>query len=249
MSIIAIEGLNHFFGGLKAIDNFNMVVEEGKIYGVIGPNGAGKTTLFNLITGVFSPSKGKILYNGVNVAGKKSHQIARMGMARTFQNLRLFADLTVVENIRVGRLHHHQSRGDGQNRFGKDEADVLNTLLDIAGLSSKADEKANSLPYGLQRKLEIVRAVATEPELLLLDEPAAGMNPNEVQNLVGLIREIKKTFGLTIILIEHQMKLVDALCDYITVMNFGSVIAQGTPDEVKENPVVITAYLGLGEVG
>jgi len=249
MSIIAIEGLNHFFGGLKAVDNFNMVVEQGKVFGVIGPNGAGKTTLFNLITGVFAPTKGKILYNGVNVAGKKAHQIARLGMARTFQNLRLFGDLTVAENIRVGRLHHHRNRGEKQNRFGRDEAEVMNKLLDIAGLTSRADEKASSLPYGLQRKLEIVRAVATEPEVLLLDEPAAGMNPNELLNLVDLIRELKEAFDLTIILIEHQMKLVDALCDYITVMNFGSVIARGTPEEVKENPVVITAYLGLGEVG
>ena len=205
--------------------------------------------MFNLITGIFAPSNGKISYNGVNVAGKKAYEIARMGMARTFQNLRLFGDLTVVENIRVGRLNHHQNRKDKQNRFGTDEVEVIKKLLEVAGLESRADEKANSLPYGLQRKLEIVRAVATEPELLLLDEPAAGMNPNEVQNLVGLIREIKNAFGLTIILIEHQMKLVDALCDYITVMNFGSVIARGTPDEVRENPVVITAYLGLGEVG
>lgn len=249
MSILAIEGLNHFFGGLKAINNFQMVVEEGKIYGVIGPNGAGKTTLFNLITGAFTPSNGKIFYNDVNIAGMKSYQIARMGMARTFQNLRLFGDLTVGENIRVGRLHHHKGRNAEGNRFGHDEDSVIQNLLNIAGLSNRADEKASSLPYGLQRKLEIVRAVATEPEILLLDEPAAGMNPNEVMTLVDLIQDVKAQFGLTIILIEHQMKLVDALCDYITVMNFGGVIARGTPSEVKENPVVITAYLGLGEVG
>ncbi len=249
MSIIAIEGLNHFFGGLKAIDNFNLTVDEGKVHGVIGPNGAGKTTLFNLITGAFKPSNGKIYYKGVNIAGKKAHQIARMGMARTFQNLRLFGDLTVVENIRVGRLHHHQSRKTEENRFGNDEKAVIQNLLNIAGLASRADEKASSLPYGLQRKLEIARAVATEPEVLLLDEPAAGMNPNEVLNLVDLIKDIKEQFGLTIILIEHQMKLVDALCDYITVMNFGGVIAQGNPQDVKEDPLVITAYLGLGEVG
>ncbi|HEY3426039.1 MAG TPA: ABC transporter ATP-binding protein [Negativicutes bacterium] len=249
MSILVIEELSHFFGGLKAINNFQMVVEEGKIYGVIGPNGAGKTTLFNLITGAFTPSEGKIFYNDVNIAGMKSYQIARMGMARTFQNLRLFGDLTVGENIRVGRLHHHKGRKSGENRFGQDEDAVIQNLLNIAGLSCRADEKASSLPYGLQRKLEIVRAVATEPEILLLDEPAAGMNPNEVMTLVDLIQDVKKQFGLTIILIEHQMKLVDALCDYITVMNFGGVIARGTPSEVKENPVVITAYLGLGEVG
>lgn len=248
MSIISIEGLQHFFGGLKAIDNFNLTVDEGKVHGVIGPNGAGKTTLFNLITGVFKPSEGKIYYREVNIAGKKAHEIARMGMARTFQNLRLFGDLTVTENIQVGRLHHNRNRS-GQNRFGHNEDAVIANLLHIAGLADRADEKASNLPYGLQRKLEIARAIATQPEVLLLDEPAAGMNPNEVLNLVDLIETVKEQFGLTIILIEHQMKLVDALCDYITVMNFGGVIARGAPQAVKEDPLVITAYLGLGEVG
>lgn len=249
MSMIVIKNLNHSFGGLKAVSEFSLQVEPGTVHGVIGPNGAGKTTLFNLMTGMFKPTSGEILFQGVNIAGRKPHQIARMGMARTFQNLRLFGDLTVAENIQVGRLHHHKPEGGAPSAFDADDQTMVRSLMDMVGLASRAGEKASSLPYGLQRKLEIARALATQPVALLLDEPAAGMNPKEVMNLVELIRLIKAEFQLTVVLIEHQMKLVDELCDQITVMSFGQVIARGKPQQVKEDPLVIKAYLGLEEVG
>lgn len=251
MELLEIKALNHSFGGLKAISDFNVKVEPFRVHGVIGPNGAGKTTLFNLITGLYQPSGGEIAFQGVNLVGKKPHEISRLGIARTFQNLRLFNDLTVVENIRVGELQH-QKHGLWQEFRKNSPHGGLNgnidNLLDIFGLRGRAGEKAVNLPYGMQRKLEIARALATRPELLLLDEPAAGMNTQEVIALVELIREVKKKFNLTIVLIEHQMKLVEELCDYITVMNFGEIIAQGNPREVQNDPVVIKAYLGEGEI-
>lgn len=251
MELLEIKALNHFFGGLKAVSDFNVEVEPFRVHGVIGPNGAGKTTLFNLITGLYRPSGGEMVFQGTNLVGKKPHEISRLGIARTFQNLRLFNDLTVVENIQVGRLQHQKhslwqefrksSLNGGLNKN-------IDNLLDIFGLRGRAGEKAVNLPYGMQRKLEIARALATRPKLLLLDEPAAGMNTQEVIALVDLIREVKKKFNLTIVLIEHQMKLVEELCDYITVMNFGEIIAQGNPREVQNDPVVIKAYLGEGEI-
>lgn len=246
MELLVIKELNHSFGGLRAVSNFNIRVESGYVHGVIGPNGAGKTTLFNLITGLYRPSNGEILFQGVNVAGKKPNEISRLGVARTFQNLRLFNDLSVYENILVGQLQQrsHKNRSNNGEMNGK-----IDFLMDLFGLGDRADEKAGNLPYGMQRKLEIARALATEPKLLLLDEPAAGMNPQEVLALVDLIREVKKRFNLTIILIEHQMRLVEELCDYITVMSFGQVIAQGDPQQVQNDPVVIKAYLGEGEIG
>jgi branched-chain amino acid transport system ATP-binding protein len=248
MSLIVINELNHSFGGLKAVSDFSLSVDAGTVHGVIGPNGAGKTTLFNLMTGLFKPNRGEIIFQDVNIAGKKPHQISRMGIARTFQNLRLFGELTVMENIQVGRLNHHRLQNQKSSAFGSQDRDDARGLLELVGLSSRAEEKASSLPYGLQRRLEIARALATQPVALLLDEPAAGMNPKEVMNLVDLIRSIKAEFGLTIVLIEHQMKLVDELCDHVTVMSFGQVIARGTSQAVKEDPLVIKAYLGLGDV-
>lgn len=246
MEMLTINNLTHFFGGLKAVSDFNVKVETDTIHGVIGPNGAGKTTLFNLITGLYRPSSGEILFDGVNMVGKKPYQISRHGMARTFQNLRLFHDLSVIENVKVGQLSHHARGKNGHNKH--DNQEQINNLLEIFSLTERLDEKASNLPYGMQRKLEIARALATEPRLLLLDEPAAGMNQQEVMGLVELIRRVKKEFKLTIVLIEHQMRLVEELCDYITVMSFGEVIARGKPVEVQNDPVVIKAYLGEGEM-
>lgn len=251
MELLEVKALNHSFGGLKAISDFNVKVEPFRVHGVIGPNGAGKTTLFNLITGLYHPSGGEVVFQGANIVGKKPHEISRLGIARTFQNLRLFNDLTVVENIQVGQLQHQRHGLWQEFRKGSPPGglnDNIGNLLDIFGLRGRAGEKAVNLPYGMQRKLEIARALATKPKILLLDEPAAGMNTQEVIALVDLIREVKKKFNLTIVLIEHQMKLVEELCDYITVMNFGEIIAQGNPREVQNDPVVIKAYLGEGEI-
>lgn len=246
MELLEIKDLNHMFGGLKAISSLNIKVKSKMIYGVIGANGAGKTTLFNLITGIYHPTAGQILLDGTSLVGKQSYEISRLGVARTFQNLRLFNDLTVVENIHVGQIYR---RGLGKHKT-KDLSAKIDSLLNLFGLDVRAEDKAGNLPYGMQRKLEIARALATEPKLLLLDEPAAGMNPHEVQGLVGLIKEVKRQYSdITIVLIEHQMKLVEGLCDYATVMNFGQVIANGTVQEIQNNPVVIKAYLGEVEVG
>ncbi len=237
-TMLSIEKLTHSFGGLKAISDFRLHVRHGQIYGVIGPNGAGKTTLFNLITGLYRPTHGRIVFAGQDITGMKPHEINRLGIARTFQNLRLFSDLTVRENIVVGTLSHKQ----------RDEH-MIDELLELVGLTPRQTEQAKNLPYGQQRKLEIARALATSPKLLLLDEPAAGMNPQEVLNLVELIRTIKDRFQLTVILIEHQMRLVEAICERITVMSFGQVLAEGTVKEIQNDPKVIKAYLGEGELG
>lgn len=248
MELLTINNLSHYFGGLKAVSDFNIKVEPGIIHGVIGPNGAGKTTLFNLITGLYRPSSGEILFNGVNLVGKKPHEISRHGLARTFQNLRLFNDLSVIENVRVGQLTRHVRGSKESHKNNHQAREQIDNLLELFGLTERSGEKASNLPYGMQRKLEIARALATEPALLLLDEPAAGMNQQEVMSLVDLIREVKNRFNLTIILIEHQMRLVEELCDFLTVMSFGEVIAEGKPYEVQNDPVVIKAYLGEGEI-
>lgn len=237
-TILSIERLTHSFGGLKAISDFRLQVQRGQVYGVIGPNGAGKTTLFNLITGIYRPTAGRIFFDGNDITGKKPHEINRLGIARTFQNLRLFSELTVRENIVVGTLSHKQT-----------DDRLIDELLHLVGLSRRQAEQAKNLPYGLQRKLEIARALATSPKMLLLDEPAAGMNPQEVLNLVELIRTIKERFHLTVILIEHQMRLVEAICERITVMSFGQVLAEGSVKEIQNDPTVIKAYLGEGEIG
>lgn len=255
MAILTVNRLTKSFGGLTAVSNVDMVLNEGELVGLIGPNGAGKTTLFNLLTGVYEPSKGTIVLskNGVDKAlhGLKPYTICKAGVARTFQNIRLFRDLTVLDNVRIA-MHQNVNYGLFSSFFHlpsyrKEEERILSEsmeLLKILKLDHKKDELAKNLPYGEQRHLEIARALATDPVLLLLDEPAAGMNPAETSQLTELISWIRKEFKLTILLIEHDMSLVMKICERIYVLDYGMVIAEGTPDEIKNNKRVIEAYLG-----
>ena len=239
------------FGGLKAVDNFNLNIEKGMLYGLIGPNGAGKTTVFNLLTGVYKPSSGTIRLNGNLINGKTPTQINNMGVARTFQNIRLFSNMSVLDNVKVA-LHEKvkyplitsMTHLFGFDKKEKEMDDMALEILDVFSLGDKKDILSGNLPYGEQRKLEIARALATGPSLLLLDEPAAGMNPNETEELMDTIRKIRDMYDMTILLIEHDMKLVAGICEKLTVLNFGTELARGTPGEVLNNSDVITAYLG-----
>ncbi|MEA5047872.1 MAG: ABC transporter ATP-binding protein [Eubacteriales bacterium] len=249
--ILDIHHLGVDFGGLHAVDDFTLVIGRTEIAGLIGPNGAGKTTVFNLLTNVYTPTRGVILLDGVDIRGKSTAQLNRMGIARTFQNIRLFKDLTVEDNVKIG-LHNafEYSLGSALLRFPsywKNEKlahDTALGLLSIFDMQGLANKQAGSLPYGAQRRLEIVRALATKPKLLLLDEPAAGMNPSETGELMENIKRIRDTFEIAIMLIEHDMNLVMGICEGIAVLNYGRIIAKGTPDQIKSNPVVIEAYLG-----
>ena len=234
MALLEIKNLGISFGGLRAVDDFSITIEKGQLYGLIGPNGAGKTTIFNLLTGVYKPNMGTIQLDGMNITGKKTMEINRAGVARTFQNIRLFKELTVLDNVKAG-LHNQYSYSTvaGILRLPKyfkvektmDEKAV--ELLKVFDLDKEKDYLASNLPYGKQRKLEIARALATNPKLLLLDEPAAGMNPNETKELMDTIRFVRDNFDMTILLIEHDMKLVSGICEKLTVLNFGQVLAQG----------------------
>ena len=239
------------FGGLTAVDDFSLTIGKTEIAGLIGPNGAGKTTVFNLLTNVYQPTRGTIMINGFSSAGKTTAQVSRMGIARTFQNIRLFSNMSVLDNVRVG-MHNTMSENllaSVTHGFGYRKAEELSKknameLLDFFSLADLAKSPAGSLPYGAQRRLEIVRALATSPRILLLDEPAAGMNPSETMELMEHIRNIRDTFHIAIMLIEHDMSLVMGICEGICVLNYGKIIAKGTPDDIKSNPTVIEAYLG-----
>ena len=251
MAILEVKNLSIQFGGLHAVDNFNIQINQGELYGLIGPNGAGKTTVFNLLTGVYKPTEGIIKLDGVDITGKNPIEINKAGVARTFQNIRLFKDMTVLDNVKAGLYNNYKySTFTGIFRLPKyfkvekQMNEKAMELLKVFGLDTFADYLAGNLPYGEQRKLEIARALATEPKLLLLDEPAAGMNPNETQELMDMIRFVRDHFNMTILLIEHDMKLVGGICEELTVLNFGQVLCQGKTAQVLKDPAVITAYLG-----
>ena len=251
MAMLDVKNLSISFGGLKAVDDFSITIEKGQLYGLIGPNGAGKTTIFNLLTGVYKPDGGRILLDGKDITGHKAIQINQAGIARTFQNIRLFKELSVLDNVKVGLHNHHKYstlsgilRLPSYYKVEKEMDERAMELLKVFDLDKEFDYKASNLPYGKKRKLETARALATEPKLLLLDEPAAGMNPNETAELMKTIRFVRDHFDMTVLLIEHDMKLVSGICERLTVLNFGHMLAEGPTSEVLSNPEVIKAYLG-----
>ncbi len=249
--LLKAENVSIVFGGLKAVSDFDFYINKGELIGLIGPNGAGKTTAFNLITGVYQPTTGNIEFDGKSIVGKKPYEITQRGIARTFQNIRLFSELSVLDNVKIA-FHSHVKYGLVETvfrlgRYFSEEKQIEEEsmkLLKIFKLDGHAHEQAKNLPYGAQRRLEIARALAAKPKLLLLDEPAAGMNPQETKELMEMISWIRKEFGLTVLLIEHDMSLVMGICERIYVLEYGMIIANGTPKEIQENPEVIRAYLG-----
>ena len=254
LPVLDVRNLGIDFGGLTAVDSFNITIGPTEISGLIGPNGAGKTTIFNLLTGVYQPTRGSILINGIDTKGMPTHKVNRLGIARTFQNIRLFAEMSALDNVKVGM--HNEIKCSflsslfhlpGYHKAEKKANEKAMELLEFMGLADVAHVKAGSLPYGVQRRLEIVRALASNPSIILLDEPAAGMNPSETAELMHQIRRIRDTFQIAIFLIEHDMNLVMNVCEAIAVVNYGRIIAKGTPEEIRENPAVIEAYLGKQE--
>jgi len=251
VALLQVNNMTHFFGGLRAVYDYDLEIEPGQVRGLIGPNGAGKTTIFNLITGIYPPTEGEIIFNGQNLVGLQPYQIAAQGVCRTFQTLRLWRHMTVLDHVKLARYSkiHYGLIGAffGTSKRHREEAKsekMAYDLLDMVGIRHLADQVVINLPYGVQRRVEIARALASEPQLLLLDEPTAGMNPEELVEMMEVIRRVRDELGLTIFLIEHRMKVVMDLCEIIQTLDFGEVIAEGTPAEIRGNPRVIDAYLG-----
>ncbi len=249
--VLEVTGLSKSFGGVQAVNDFSFTAKAGEIVGIIGPNGAGKTTAFNLITGVYVPDAGTVVLDGENLTGLPQHRVARAGMGRTFQNIRLFRGLTVLENVMTAADPHAEYgffrailSMPKKLRVDRQSADTAREYLDMVGLAGFENDRPESLPYGLQRKLEIARALATRPKVLLLDEPAAGLNPSEVRDFIDLVKTLHAQFGFTVLFIEHRMEVVMNLSHHLYVLNFGKLLANGTPEEVRRNPEVIEAYIG-----